>query len=229
MNNVMFLPERYKNLERDELIRAFFSEYYELVIAVDDNAIIESMIDYVKKSNNHIKCDNELLWKHLWMSYFMFVMQRMKYNYCYDIISKEKVRLNDSNDETFLRFIAIVNVSSKLLTRGDAVIEAPRLLDGLLGDRRCQDDCGFIFERKSQIFDLTNEYSNVFVFNADFFNNNQYFDIGNFVLYTLTMLCVNANLESTTIFRCISGVLKNVDNSKLEDFCNKLYNILRIK
>ena len=227
MSNMMFMPEKYKDVNRDELIRIFFSEYYELAIAVNDNTIVESMLDYVKKSNNHIKCDNDMLWKHYWMSYFMFVMQRMKYNYCYDIISKEKLRLNDSTDESFLRFIAIVNVSAKLLTKGDAVIEAPRLLDCLLGDRRCQESCGFIFEKEAAISALTDEFSDVFVFNADFFNNNEYFDIKKFVLYTLTMLCINANLESPTIFHCIIGVLKNVDEQKLEEFCNKLYNILR--
>ena len=49
MSNMMFMPEKYKDVNRDELIRIFFSEYYELAIAVNDNTIVESMLDYANK------------------------------------------------------------------------------------------------------------------------------------------------------------------------------------
>jgi hypothetical protein len=81
MRNVFLLPEKFESLSRDELVDAFFGYYYETVIALHDDKLVSDIIDYVKTSLKYTETTNDMLWKHMWLSYCSFVMQRMKYYY----------------------------------------------------------------------------------------------------------------------------------------------------
>ena len=43
MRNLIFMPESYKDLSREELINAFLSNYYEIIIALEDKTELENI------------------------------------------------------------------------------------------------------------------------------------------------------------------------------------------
>ena len=226
--SALFMPEKYKDLPKEELINAFFAENYELMIAITDPTIVESIFDFIKTSIKNSKFDNNNLWKHFWLDYFNYVMQRMKYNYFCDVLKKEKFRLENVDETEFKRMIAIFNVSSKVLTHGDAVIECPRLLDEILGDDRVESTCQNIFEIQDKLIEIANKYSDMFKFKVNYYNTNKYFDIGMFVVNSLIMLNVNAMVAKETLYKCLSGVIIIEDEDKFNKICEEICNIVPV-
>ena len=75
MSNIMLMPEAFANLEKEELLHAFFGYYYETIIAVNDDNVIDEIIGYVRTSLKYTETTNDMLWKHMWLSYCSFVMR----------------------------------------------------------------------------------------------------------------------------------------------------------
>ena len=227
MRNVLLLPEKFAKLSREELIDAFFGYYYETVIALHDDKLVRDIVDYIKTSLKHIETTNDMLWKHMWLSYCSFVMQRIKYYYFCECIKKERICLEETHDDDFVRFMATLNVSSKVLSRADAILEAPRLVDALIYNNQLSIECKDLYDIRDQIINFGNQYKNLFVFKTGFLNTNRYVDIGEFVFDGLIILKTGFEINPESIYNCFDSVLIINDSDLFKDFCNKLFNIIK--
>ena len=227
MRNVFLLPEKFESLSRDELISAFFGYYYETVIALRDDKLIGDIINYVKTSLKYTETTNDMLWKHMWLSYCSFVMQRMKYYYFCECIKKERICLEETHDDDFVRFMATINVSSKILSQGDAILEAPRFVDALLYNNQLPIECKELYSVRNKVLEFGNQYRNLFVFKTNYLNENKYVDIGEFVFDGLIILKTGFEINPESIYNCFESVLIINDSDLFKDFCNNLFNIIK--
>lgn len=227
MSNIMLMPEAFANLEKEELLHAFFGYYYETIIAVNDDNVIDEIIGYVRTSLKYTETTNDMLWKHMWLSYCSFVMHRMKYYYFCEVLKKERICLEDTHDDDFIRLMATINVSSKVLTKGEAILEAPRFVDALIYNNQLQDEYKDIFDKRDAIVKFANNHKNLFVFKTNYLNNSKYINIGEFVFDGLIILKTGFEINTSAIYNCFDSVLKIEDSERFTDFCNELNNIIK--
>ena len=227
MNNLFLMPNEFKDLSKEELLHAFFGTYYETVIVLHDEKLVSDIVDFIRTSLKYTETSNEMLWKHIWLCYCLFVMQRMKYYYCCECIKKERINLEETHDNDFIKFIATVNVASKVLSKGNAILEAPRFVDVLIYNNQLPVECRDLYVRKNEVMNLAKEYKNMFVFKSNYLNKNKYVDIGEFVFDGLIILKTGFEINAESIYNCFESVLKIEDSNAFKDFCNNLYSIIK--
>ena len=105
-----------------------------------------------------------------------------------ECIKKERICLEETHDDDFIRFMATINVSSKVLSRADAILEAPRLVDALIYNNQLPIECKELYDVRNKIIELGNQHKNLFVFKTNYLNENKYVDIGEFVFDGLIIL-----------------------------------------
>lgn len=227
MSNLFLMPSEFENLNKEELIHAFFGTYYETVIVLHDEKLVNDIIDFIRTSLKCTKTSNSMLWKHMWLCYCLFIMQRMKYYYCCECIKKERINLEETHDNDFIKFIATVNVASKVLSKGNAILEAPRFVDTLIYNNHLPIECKDLYEHKNDVVKFANEYKNMIVFKSEYLNKNKYVNVGEFVFDGLIILKTGFEINPGSIYNCFESVLKLDDSSAFKDFCEKLYNIIK--
>ena len=187
----------------------------------------DEIVGYVRTSLKYTETTNDILWKHMWLSYCSFVMHRMKYYYFCEVLKKERICLEETHDDDFVRLMATINVSSKVLTKGEAILEAPRFVDALIYDNQLPNECKDVFDKKQKIVELANNNKNLFVFKTNYLNNNKYINIGEFVFDGLIILRTGFEITTSSIYNCFDSVLNIEDSERFTDFCNKLNNIIK--
>ena len=123
--------------------------------------------------------------------------------------------------------MATINVSSKVLSRADAILEAPRLVDALIYNNQLPIECKELYDIRNEIIDLGNQYKNLFVFKTNYLNTNKYVNVGEFVFDGFIILKTGFEINPESIYNCFESVLIINDSGLFKDFCNKLCNIMK--
>lgn len=222
MRNLIFMPEQYKDLSREELIDAFLSNYYEIIIALDDKTELERMKDNLYLAIKQTDGDNAFLWKHVWLSYFSYTMHRASFGYFCDVVRKERLLLSETSDDEFLKLLTTLNVSTKVLSNGYAIIGSPRLVEELVMDGRIYTRCEDIFEKREKIIELATTGRNFFKFKSDFIEHSKYFNFNEFVFDSLLMLRNNFKVTQESIANCFESVVVVTDRDAFMAYCKSL-------
>ena len=165
----------------------------------------------------------------MWLSFCNFIMHRMKYYFFCECIKRERTRVATTHDLDFIRFIGIINIASKELTRHDAMFEAPRFTSALYGDNAYNEEFERISTFKNAIADCIERYKNTLILKSDYLNKNQYFDYVVFVADAATMVSLGFGLNPTMLQTCICSVVNPDDTSKLTSFCEEICSIIKTK
>ena len=144
-----------------------------------------------------------------------------------EVLKKERICLEDTHDDDFIRLMTTINVSSKVLTKGEAILEAPRFVDALIYNNQLQDEYRDIFDKRDAIVEFANNHKNLFVFKTNYLNNSKYINIGEFVFDGLIILKTGFEINTSAIYNCFDSVLKIEDSERFTDFCNELNNIIK--
>jgi hypothetical protein len=222
MRNLIFMPESYKDLSREELINAFLSNYYEIIIALDDKTELENIKDNLYIAIKQTDGDNAFLWKHIWLAYFAYTMHRASFGYFCDVVRKERMLLKETSDDEFLRLLTTLNVSTKILSHGYAVIGSPRLVEELVMDGHVYARCEDIFEKREKIIELAPTGKESFKFKSDFIEHSKYFNFNEFIFDSLLMLRHNFKVTQDSIANCLESVVKVIDNEQFMNYCKAL-------
>jgi hypothetical protein len=228
MRNILLLPEKYQTLKREELIDAFLGTYYELIISIPDEDFINELIEYLNNSIKYINSSNEVLWKCIWLSFFDFTMYRMKYMYFCDCIKKERICIETLSNDEFLRFLFVLNIASGTLTRKGCIIETPRLQFALDGGSEYEEQIRKrIIVKEKEIDQCIEKYKELFEFQSEYINRNNFFDHREFVYHNLIIMLAGEAIEITRIYEWFAFVIKVNDPAKFMNLCTELYNIIK--
>ncbi len=216
------MPEQYKELSCEELINAFLANYYEIIIALDDKTELESIKDSLYIAIKQTNGDNAFLWKHLWLSYFSYTMHRANFGYFADVVRKERLLLSETQDDEFLRLLTTLNVSTKVLSNGYAIIGSPRLVEELIMDGHVYARCEDVFEKRDKILELAPNGRNTFKFKSDFIETSKYFNFSEFIFDSLLMLRHNFKITQESIANCLESVVNVLDKDAFMTYCKSL-------
>lgn len=227
MSNLMLMPESFKDFERETLIKAFFGRYYELVIALGDGTLSEDVIDFVRTSTKQTEVENELLWKHMWLAYATFVMNRMQYRYFCECVKKERVLLATTHDDDFIQLMAYLNVSSRALTRNGAMLDSPRFIEALMGDDYYTQEIKTFDVYKPALNDLVEKYRGAIRFRASALNDNPFMNITDFIIDGLLLLKTASTITEDSIYNCFSSVIEPENSALFKEFCCEVNHIMK--
>jgi hypothetical protein len=220
MKKVFYIPDEYKDLNRDELVQAFIGTYYELIIAIDSDELFDTLYRYLYNSTKQLECSNELLWKYLWVFEFGFMANKMKYTYFADCISKIIIRLPEIDDQKFEAVLRVCNTTIECIT-GRGPMNEPRLFNDLY-HAHFEKECSFLNEKKKEIAAIAEKHKDLFVFKCKNLNVNPYFNLNDFVLNTLIMLHLGKSGNSVSVAECLLSVLDVEDTKELLVIANEL-------
>ena len=226
MRNLIFMPDDYKDLSREELVNAFLSNYYEVIIALTNIEELNTLKDNLFISIKQTSGDNAFLWKHLWLSYFSYAMHHAHFSYFCDVVRKERLLLSDIDDATFLKLLTTLNISTKILSNGFAIIGAPRLVEALLMDGHIYVKCQDIFEKREKILECSMIGFESMEFKSDFIKNSPYFDFKEFIFDSLLMLRHNYKVDQESIANCLKSVVNVLDERSFNDYCQLLSDVV---
>jgi hypothetical protein len=224
----MLLPDKYSNLDYIELTNAFLSEYYELVISADED-LTNQIINYLTLSIKSIDAPNSQLWKHLWLSYFAYVLNRSDCEYFADCIKKEKYLIPETSDDDFISFMLVLNIASQLLSKDMSILESPRLMDALFSIENLNEVYGQINAHKEKIIVLLDVFKSGFEMKNSFLKNSTYFNSLDIFIDGLVMLKMYNNIDFKSVLKCFESILTIHDDMAYCNFCKELYHMIEVK
>lgn len=101
------MPDRYANLSKEDLVSAFLSCYYELLINCDDDRTITLVANHMTEDIRNEDDSNEILWKKLWFSYIAYFASLHEFHSLKMAANKEIVLADEVTDEEYAEFIAM--------------------------------------------------------------------------------------------------------------------------
>jgi hypothetical protein len=226
MKNLFLMPDKFQDLNKTELVSAFFGTYYELLVALNDDNTAEHVVECVSNAIKQVDAENQLLWKHMWLAFCSFVMHRMNYFYFCECIKRERTRLATTHDQDFVRFIATINIASKELTRQEALFEAPRFVSDLFNNSVYHDAYRGVNVKRDALHEYVQNHADLIVFNTAYLQNNTYVDKTEFIVDVITMLSIGGKAEVDILESCLSSVLKVENKDQFKSFCVDLLNII---
>ena len=220
MQKTIYIPEAYKNINKEELVSAFLGYNYELIVAIDNDELFDTLSRYLYNSIKQVEGTNEYLWKYLWISQFGFMANKMQYNYFSDCIAKTKILLPDMPEQKFEGTLRVFNRAIEYLT-GRGPLNEPRLFNSLF-NANFEKECPALCQNRQLIEETTQKHKGLFVFKCKNLNVNPYFNLNEFVFYTLMMLLLSKNATPISLAECLASVLDIQDTKHLLVVANEL-------
>ena len=105
---LLFMPDKFENLSKKDLVNAFFAYYYELVKKKSDRQIQE-MISFAENNILNDEFANDILWKKLWFSYVAYCASTVQFHSLENVAIKEMAIIDELSDEECAELLEVAD------------------------------------------------------------------------------------------------------------------------
>ena len=230
MASLIFIPEKYRSIPKDELVDAFMGTYYENALALPDEKFRNEVLGFLKKQVASYDGSNELIWKCLWLDFMTFFMNLAGFTFFESVTRREKAYLEDQPNRVFLELLDTLNMSAYYLSVDNhAIFTTKRLVEAISGpiSDAPTDIELLVLSLKDKIIAMFDNNRSLFHFQNSYLNQNRYFN----PTEAMFDLFIDASTEdqfSESVFNAVLGcIITNADDSAIRKMTGEIFDLLK--